>query len=94
MNIIHDEDDLRFYADIEGEEAELTYTKPIDTVMDFDYTFVPKKARGKGVADQLVKAGLSYAKKQGYTVIPSCPVVDNYITMHPEYQSIINTDGV
>jgi len=90
MNVIHDADDLRFYAAIEGDEAELTYTYPDDKVMDFDHTYVPEKARGKGYADQLVKAGLDFAKEKGYQVIPSCPVVAAYVKRHPAYQDIVD----
>lgn len=87
--IIHDKDDLRFYADVEGEEAELTYTFPEEQVMDFDHTFVPESGRGKGIANQLVKAGLDYAKANNYKAIASCPVVDAYVKRHPAYNNII-----
>ncbi|WP_187262395.1 GNAT family N-acetyltransferase [Pontibacter beigongshangensis] len=85
MNIIHDKDDLRFYAELEGEEAELTYTYPEEGILDFDHTFVPKKARGQGLADDLVKAGLEFVKKENYKFIPSCPVVEAFVKRHPEY---------
>ncbi|MCC9166949.1 GNAT family N-acetyltransferase [Pontibacter harenae] len=90
MNVIHDEDDLRFYGEVEGDEAELTYTYPDDKVMDFDHTFVPIQARGKGLADQLVKAGLDFAKDKGYQIIPSCPVVAAYVKRHPEYGDLVD----
>lgn len=88
-NIKHDDDDLRFYAVLDGEEAELTYTYTEDDVLDLDHTFVPPSQRGKGVADQLVKAGLEFAKSQDYKVIPSCPVVEAYVQRHPEYQDLV-----
>jgi predicted GNAT family acetyltransferase len=87
--IIHDADDLRFYAKIGAEEAELTYTYPEEGVMDFDHTYVPDEARGQGIASQLVKAGLDFAKAQGNKVIPSCPVVEAYTKRHPEYNTIV-----
>ena len=87
--ITHDKEDLRFYTNLDGEEAELTYTFPENNVMDFDHTFVPQKARGKGIADHLVKTGLEYAKSNNYKAIASCPVVDAYVKRHPEYKSIL-----
>ncbi|TXK46939.1 N-acetyltransferase [Pontibacter qinzhouensis] len=87
MTVIHDEDDLRFYADLDGEEAELTYTYPEDTLVDFDHTFVPKKDRGQGIADELVKSGLEFVKSKNYKFIPSCPVVEAFVKRHPEYNS-------
>ncbi|PSR56516.1 N-acetyltransferase [Adhaeribacter arboris] len=89
MDIIHDPDDLRFYAEVAGEEAELTYTYPEDTVMDLDYTYIPPAARNKGLADQLVKAGLDFARESNFQVIPSCPVVEAYVKRHPEYHDIV-----
>jgi predicted GNAT family acetyltransferase len=94
MKVIHDQKDLRFYADIEGEEAELTYTFPDDTVMDFDHTFVPERGRGKGIANKLVEAGLHYAQEKGYQIIPSCPAVSTYLLRHPEYQSLVSNSNI
>ncbi len=89
MDIIHDPDDFRFYAEVAGEEAELTYSYPEETVLDLDYTYVPESARNKGIADQLVKASLDFARENNLQVIPSCPVVEAYVKRHPEYQDII-----
>lgn len=89
MDIIHDEEDLRFYAALGDEEAELTYTYPEDGVMDFDHTFVPKEHRNKGYADELVKAGLEFVKDNNYKFIPSCPVVQAYAHRHPQYSQFM-----
>lgn len=89
MNITHDPDDLRFYAEVEGEEAELTYSYPEPTVLDLDYTYVPPAGRNKGIADQLVKAGLNFARENNLKVIPSCPVVETFVKRHPEYKDIV-----
>lgn len=89
LNIVHDEDDLRFYTTLGEEDAELTYTYPEEGVMDFDHTFVPKEHRNKGMADQLVKAGLEYVKEKKYKFIPSCPAVEAYVKRHPQYNSMM-----
>ncbi|WP_242929274.1 GNAT family N-acetyltransferase [Pontibacter vulgaris] len=89
LNIIHDADDLRFYAVVDEEEAELTYTFTDEEAMDLDYTFVPENHRNKGLADQLVKAALDYARHQNIRVIPSCPVAEAYIKRHPGYNDIV-----
>ncbi|WP_347156774.1 GNAT family N-acetyltransferase [Pontibacter chitinilyticus] len=89
MNIIHDEEDLRFYAELGAEQAELTYTYPEDDVLDLDHTFVPEDYRGQGLADKLVKTSLDFARSQSYQVIPSCPVVEAYIKRHKEYQDLV-----
>jgi uncharacterized protein len=89
MNIIHDADDLRFYAKVADEEAELTYTYPEEKVLDFDYTYIPPAARNQGLADQLVQAGLEFARQNQLLVIPSCPVVEAYVKRHPEYRDLL-----
>ncbi len=92
IEIIHDQEDLRFYAIISGDEAELTYTYPESGVMDFDHTFVPEGDRGNGYADKLVQEGLDYARSQQYLVVPSCPVVAAYIQKNPDYQELVQND--
>ncbi|WP_161888413.1 GNAT family N-acetyltransferase [Pontibacter russatus] len=92
LDIIHDEEDLRFYAVIAGDEAELTYTYPESGVMDFDHTFVPEGGRGKGYADRLVQSGLDYARSQNYQVVPSCPVVGAFIKRHPDYEDLVQPE--
>ncbi|WP_242917576.1 GNAT family N-acetyltransferase [Pontibacter liquoris] len=89
MEVIHDEDDLRFYAQLGDEQAELTYTYPEDDVMDLDHTFVPQAYRGQGMADKLVQTSLDFAREQHYKVIPSCPVVEAYLNRHKDYQDIV-----
>ncbi|GEO03282.1 hypothetical protein AAE02nite_09460 [Adhaeribacter aerolatus] len=89
MKVTHDPADLRFYADVNGEEAELTYTYPEETVLDLDYTYIPPSARNQGLSDQLVQAALDFARAQNYLVIPSCPVVEAFVKRHPEFQDLL-----
>ncbi|ARS35582.1 GNAT family N-acetyltransferase [Pontibacter actiniarum] len=91
-NVIHDEEDLRFYMPFKEEDAELTYTYPETEVMDFDHTYVPDSQRGKGIAGKLVKEGLEYARSRNYKVIPSCPVVEAYIKRNPEYKDMVQPE--
>ncbi|EJF08238.1 GNAT family N-acetyltransferase [Pontibacter sp. BAB1700] len=92
MKIIHDEEDTRFYIELEGGEAELTYSITDQGHMDFDHTFVPENHRGQGIADKLVKSGLEHARAQNCQIIPSCPVVEAYVKRHKEYDDIVRWD--
>ncbi|MFC6998949.1 GNAT family N-acetyltransferase [Rufibacter roseus] len=89
LQITHDQDDLRFYASLDQEEAELTYFVTEDNVLDFDYTFVPENYRNQGLADQLVETALRYVKENNLKFTPSCPVVEAYANRHPEYQEFM-----
>ncbi|MDO6391279.1 GNAT family N-acetyltransferase [Pontibacter sp. BT731] len=92
MEIIHDEEDTRFYIILEGGEAELTYSITDQGHMDFDHTFVPEQHRGQGIADRLVKEGLEHAQACKCMIVPSCPVVEAYVKRHKEYDAIVNWD--
>lgn len=48
-------------------------------VVDFYSTFVPESMRGKGVAEKLVRAGLTWAKEEGYTITASCWYVEKFL---------------
>lgn len=89
MQILHDETDLRFYANLGEEQAELIYTFTEQGNMDFAHTYVPKNHRGQGVADKLVKAGLEHARSINCQIIPSCPAVETYVKRHKEYDDIV-----
>lgn len=60
----------------EGAEAVLRYQlQPVATggmTIDFNSTYVPPEYRGKGLAEKLVRAGIAWAKAQGYELHASC----------------------
>lgn len=47
--------------------------------VDFSSTYVPFSLRGQGLAEQLVAAGLAWAKEQGYQVEASCWYVKKFL---------------
>ncbi|RYY02014.1 MAG: N-acetyltransferase [Gammaproteobacteria bacterium] len=66
----------RFVIDYEGSQGVLQYALSKQgsstTVIDFNSTFVPPNFRGKGAAEKLVRAGIKWAKEQGYELHASC----------------------
>ena len=75
MEIKHIEDKGSFINN-EKEEiiAELTYRKEGNKLY-FDHTFVSPSLRGQGIADKLLNAGVEYAEKNGYKIVPVCSYV-------------------
>ena len=55
----------------------------------FTHTLTPPALRGRGLAAQVVKAGLEYARERNLKVIPMCWYVAEYIGQHPEYQPLL-----
>jgi len=88
LDIQHDIDRRRFFAEIDGATAHLDYREAGPKKLDYKHTFVPEELRGEGVGGRLVKHALEYAKEKGFEVIPSCPFVESYVEEHPEYREL------
>ncbi len=72
LQVHHDEAAGKFVADLDGQEAFLSYSRVSDDTLDYCFTFVPTTHRGKDVGRQLVNHALNYATQNGLKVIPSC----------------------
>jgi predicted GNAT family acetyltransferase len=79
----------KFSVTVEGEEAYLLYHPAGDGVLDYVSTFVPEQLRDRGIASEMVRCALDYAKAQRCRVIPSCWFVKGYIDRHPEYLDLV-----
>ena len=66
----------------------LKYHEKEDRILDLVETYVPENMRGEGIAAQLVKHALEYAKENGYRVAPTCPYVNSYLKKHNEYSHL------
>ncbi len=88
LEVQHDKAGSRFCIKMQGYEACLMY-RLTGKELDLYHTYVPEVFRGRGVAEQLCKAGFEYAKANTLTVIPSCSYIsDAYLKRHPEYQPL------
>lgn len=67
-----------------GHQSILEYRTVDAQTLDFHHTYVPDALRGRGVAALLAKAGLAFAKQQGFKVIPSCSYIEVYLQRHPQ----------
>lgn len=70
--VIHKPEQCSFVADCDGQQALLTYRLKEGTKVDFNHTFVPKVARGSGVALKVVNTAADWAREQGLTIEASC----------------------
>ncbi|MES2675888.1 MAG: GNAT family N-acetyltransferase [Pseudomonadota bacterium] len=83
-NIVHNPSEKRFTLMVENAQAVLQYRlfkneNNNNTIIDFTSTFVPPEFRGKGLAEKLVRAGITWAKEQGYELQASCWYVAKFI---------------
>jgi predicted GNAT family acetyltransferase len=85
LNIQH-EPGKRYFAVVDGGEAEAAYKEEADGTRSFDHTYVPDAMRGKGVAEQLVRHALDDTVRSGHGFKAVCPYVKSFVQKHPEYQ--------
>jgi len=79
----------RFYVVIDGHDSYLVY-KLVDGVMDIVDVFVHEAHRGQGVAAELCKAVVEFAKEHNYRIAPSCDYFKNkFLAEHPEIKDMI-----
>jgi len=86
--VTHDPVRQAFTAQVEGQEAYLTYSPAGEGVLDYASTYVPPALRGRGIASAIVRRALDHARAQGWQVIPSCWFVDDFVVKHPEYADL------
>jgi len=89
LAIRHEPDARRFVADADGAAAYITYRELDERTLDLDHTFVPRVSRDGGIASQLTRHALDYARERGRRVVPSCPFVAAFIQRHPEYRDLL-----
>ena len=88
MNIEHIVDEKKFRVLLGKEEAHLLYRELPDGNLDFHSTFVPDSGRGMGLAKKIVEAGVSFAKKEGKKILPSCSYVKRYLESDDNLKSL------
>lgn len=75
----HDTEGQRFVIVADESTAELTYELLACDCINFVRTYVPFRLRGKGVAEALVAAGLSWAKTQQLVIKTDCWYVEKFL---------------
>ncbi len=89
LQISHDQASSRFTTQLDGHDAELVYRRQGRRLV-IDHTGVPQAISGRGVAGQLVRAALDYARAEGLRVVPACSYSADYVRRHPEYADLVD----
>ncbi|RYY10281.1 MAG: N-acetyltransferase [Cytophagaceae bacterium] len=90
MPIHHDPANQEFTTGSAEQPAELAYSLPDKGTIDFTHTFVPEDQRGQGIAGELARAGLAYARQQHLNVRTSCEFMAAFVQRHQaEYADIL-----
>jgi predicted GNAT family acetyltransferase len=78
----------RFELDVEGDVA-VAYYRIDNGVMVFTSTQTPPRLRGQGVASELIRNALEFARARGLKVRGDCAFVADYVQKHPEFQPLL-----
>jgi hypothetical protein len=61
-----------------------------DTNLSLTHVLVPKPLEGRGIAGELTRAALDWARTENYRVIPVCPYVQAWLRRRPDYQDLLS----
>ncbi|WP_454830486.1 GNAT family N-acetyltransferase [Pseudoxanthomonas wuyuanensis] len=78
----------RFVTQVEGHQAELVYARQQSQLV-IEHTGVPAAIAGRGIAGELVKAALEFARSSALKVVPACSYAATYIQRHPQYRDLL-----
>ncbi len=85
--ITHDRVGRKFTTNVDGHEGYVEY-EAADGQIVITHTVVPSAIGGRGIAGDLVKEALEFARSEGLKVAPQCSYAAEYIRKHPEYASL------
>ncbi len=83
-----DQDNSRFIGSVDGHDCVLDFRLAADRVA-MTSVRVPEAAGGRGIAGQLTRHALDWARARGLKVDPVCPYVKTWIQRHPDYQDLL-----
>lgn len=78
----------RFEIERDGHTAFLEYIVS-GNVLQLIHTEVPDALQGKGIASELAKSALEWARRNGKKVDVICEFVASYVKRHPEYRDLV-----
>ena len=82
--ILHEVPEQRFVTQAEGHAARLDYIEDEGRLTN-THPIVPPEIGGRGIAGELVRAALAYARDAGLKVDPQCSYADAWMRRHPEF---------
>ena len=80
----------RYIAKVEGfpGEAELTFVRADPNVFIADHTLTPVALRHRRIATQLVERLVADARREGFSIRPTCPFVVDLFDRHPDWSDL------
>jgi predicted GNAT family acetyltransferase len=92
VDVVHDEDEARFVARIDGVFAGASYYWYRRGRMVLIHTETHPEFEGRGVGSSLTRMALDAAREHDEMVVPLCPFVEGYIDRHEEYADLLDKE--
>jgi len=83
----------RFETVIDGHVAKVDY-KIDGTTITLEHTTVPEALQGRGLAGQLMKAAMDFARQRGLSIVPVCEIAVGFMKKRPETHDLLTTEGL
>ncbi len=83
VEVKHEPDRSRFEAEVDGQLAYLDYRRTGDTVV-MPHTVVPREIEGRGVAGELTRTAVAWAREQSLEIDAQCSYVRGWLAKHPD----------
>lgn len=87
LPIRHDPGQSRFSVEVDGHTGYVDYERVGDAI-EITHTVVPTAIGGRGLAGELVRAALDFARDAGLKVRPRCSYADAWMHRHAEYEDL------
>lgn len=88
IKVVHNAQASRFEALVDGELCVADYRLQ-NGAMVMPHTAVAPRLQGHGIAAELVRQALDWARAQGLKVLPRCSYVAAYMRRHPETRDLL-----
>ncbi|RFF32262.1 GNAT family N-acetyltransferase [Wenzhouxiangella sediminis] len=88
IDIQHNEERQRFEALVDNQLCVLEYVRDGNTV-SMNHVRVPEAVGGRGIAGEITRYALDWARDKGLRVVANCPYVARWIERHPEYEQLL-----
>ena len=90
IDVSNNEPESRFEVSANGAVAVVSYTLEPGRIV-FTHTHVPGELSGRGIANQLARAGLEHARANDLKVVVHCSFIAKYIERNPEYRDLLDS---
>ena len=83
VDVEHHPEGSRFTATVDGTTGFLTYELDTGTVA-MTHTIVPPEIGGRGIAGELTRTAVAWAREQQLSIDAQCSYVRHWLTKHPD----------